>query len=216
MIPKKVSDSESDMLSRKISLEEIQKAIKAMENDKPLGMDGLPIEFYKDNLDWIGEQLLLFYNDAFDNGSLGINVNRGFIKLLPKVGDRSLVKNWRPITLLNLSYKIIAKLLARRIAEITKNIVSITQTGFIKGRYILENLITSWKAMNSAKASRQDVAMILVDFEKAYDRFEWPFVIGMLKAFGFPYYFCKWIEILFKDPSTIIEINGEFSKPIIL
>ena len=58
--------------------------------------------------------------------------------------------------------------------------------------------------------------MILLDFEKAYDRVEWPFVIGILTAFGFPYYFCKWIEIMFKDSSTVIEINGEFSKPIIL
>ena len=168
MIPKKVFGSESDKLSRKNSLEEIQEAIKAMANDKSLGMDGLPIEFYKDNLDWIGEELFLFYNDAFDNGSLGSDVNRGIIKLLPKIGDRSLVKNWRPFTLLNLSYKIIAKLLARRIADITKNIVSVTQIGFIKGRYILENLITSWEAMNWAKDSRQDVAMILLDFEKAY------------------------------------------------
>ena len=101
-----------------------------MANDKSLGMDGLPIEFYKDNLDWIREELLLFYNDAFDNGSLGSDVNRGIIKLLPKIRDRSLVKNWRPITLLNFSYKITAKLLARRIVDITKNIVSITQTSF--------------------------------------------------------------------------------------
>lgn len=153
MIPKKVFDSESDKLNRKISLEEIQEVIKAMANEKSPGLDGLPIEFYKDNIDWIVEEIFLFYNDAFENGSLGNNVNRGVIKLLPKAGDRSLVKNWRAITLLNLSYKIIAKLLARRIAEITKNIVSVNQTGFIKGRYILENLITSWEAMDWAKAS---------------------------------------------------------------
>lgn len=58
--------------------------------------------------------------------------------------------------------------------------------------------------------------MILLEFEKSYDRIEWPFVIGMLKAFGFPSYFCKWIKILFQDSSTIIEVNGEFSDPIIL
>ena len=172
MIPKKVSGRDSDKLSKRISLEEIQEAIKAMANEKALGMDGLPIEFYKDNIDWIGEELLLFYNDAFDNDSLGSDMNRGIIKLLPKTGDESFVKNWRPITLLNLSYKIIAKLLARRIADITKNIVSVTQTGFIRGRYILENLITSWEAMNWAKESGQEVAMILLDFEKAYDRVE--------------------------------------------
>ena len=105
---------------------------------------------------------------------------------------------------LNLSYKLIAKFLARRIIDITKKIVFVTQTRFIKGRYILENIITSWEAMNWAKESSQEVAMILLDFEKAYDRVEWPFVLGMLKAFGFPYYFCKWVEILFKDASTVI------------
>ena len=53
----------------------------------------LPIEFYKDNIEWIGEELLLFYNDAFNNGSLGSDVNRGVIKLLPKSRNKSLVKN---------------------------------------------------------------------------------------------------------------------------
>ena len=58
--------------------------------------------------------------------------------------------------------------------------------------------------------------MFLLDFEKAYDRIEWPFVKGMLKAFGFSPYFCKWIDILLIDSSTVIDINGETTKCITL
>ncbi|XP_057825619.1 uncharacterized protein LOC131037482 [Cryptomeria japonica] len=68
--------------------------------------------------------------------------------------------------------------------------------------------------MHWAKADNQKVAMVLLDFEKAYDRIEWPFVRGMLQAFGFPSYFCKWIDIIFKDSSTVVEINGDMSEAI--
>ena len=100
------------------------------------------------------------------------------------------VKNWRLITLLKISYKVIAKLLANRIAKVLDSIISVTRTGFIKGRFILENLVTSWEAMHWAKANNQNSAMILLDFEKAYDKIEWHFVIAMLKQCGFPDYFC--------------------------
>ena len=68
--------------------------------------------------------------------------------------------------------------------------------------------------MHWAKADNQNVAMILLDFEKTYDRIEWHFVIAMLEKFGFPDYFCQWVKILFKDSNTCIEINGELSEAI--
>jgi hypothetical protein len=141
------------------------------------------------------------YKDAYECGSLGINVNRGVIKSLPK---RGFVKNWSPITFQNLSYKIIAKVIARRIADIIKNFVLVTQIGFIKGRYILENLITISEAMYWAKSKEKNVAMVLLDFEKAYDRVELSFIIGILKDFGFLPYLFKWIKILFQDSSILL------------
>ena len=93
------------------------------------------------------------------------------------------MKNWRPITILNISYKIIAKLLANRITKVLDSIILMTQTRFIKGRFILENLVTSWETMHWAKADNQNLAMILLDFEKAYDKIEWHFVIARLKQF---------------------------------
>ena len=149
-------------------------------------------------------------------GSLGQDVNRGIIKLLPKDGDKTLIRNWRPITLLNVSYKILAKIMALRLVNILPKFVNSTQTGFIKGRYILENLITSWEAMEWSKCSHQNSAMLLLDFEKAYDRVEWRFILMMLEAFGFPPSFCNTVQVLLSDASAQVEVNGVLSSPFSL
>lgn len=68
--------------------------------------------------------------------------------------------------------------------------------------------------MEWAKTSNQDTAMFLVDFEKAYDRVEWDFILMMLRAFGFPSEFCKYVQILLKYASALVEVNGSLSQPI--
>ena len=98
--------------------------------------------------------------------------------------------------MLNVVYKILAKVLAIRIEKILPNIINNTQIGFVKGRYILESLITCWEAMNWAKASGQDCAMLLIDYEKSYDRIEWGFIMMMLEALGFPTHYCRMVSIL--------------------
>ncbi|GLJ32624.1 hypothetical protein SUGI_0656220 [Cryptomeria japonica] len=126
LIPKKISCEKVKALSHKISLEEIKSAITSLENGKSPGIDSLPAEFYKKHLDWVSLELFALYEDVFIQNSLGENINKGVIKLLPKGGDKTLVKNWRPITLLNISYKITAKVLARRIARLLDKFIFAT------------------------------------------------------------------------------------------
>ena len=168
-----------------ISIVDIQKIIKSLKNDKAPGCDGFPVEFYKANIIWICEDLLHIYWEAFNNWSLGSIINCGVIKLLLNEGDKGLIKNWRPITLLNVSDKIFAKILAQRLQSILPKFVTPSQTSFIKGRYILENSIIGQEVMRWAKDSAQDYAMLLFDFEKSYDRIEWDFILMMLEAFSF-------------------------------
>ena len=118
--------------------------------------------------------------------------------------------------LLNVSYKILAKIMALRLVNILPKFVNATQTGFIKGRYILENLITIWEAMEWSKCSHQRSSMLLLDFEKAYDMVEWNFIIMMLQAFGFPSFFCNTIKVLLNDASTQDEVNGVLFAPFSL
>lgn len=160
--------------------------------------------------DWIVDDLFLVYKEALERRSLGKNINKGIIKLLPKEGDKTLIRNWRPITLLNVSYKILAKVLAKRFVNILPKFIN-TQTGFIKGIYILENLITSWEAMEWEKASDQEATMVLLEFEKAYDRVEWAFIRLMLEAFSFLETFCNMVVTLFRDVVAQVDVNDSLT-----
>ena len=91
--------------------------------------------------DLVGYDLVEGLNAAYDIGQLSISQRRGVITLLPK-GDEPLtyLYNWRPITLLNVDYKIASKAIAKRIEPILNKLVHSDQTGFVKGRYIRENI----------------------------------------------------------------------------
>lgn len=93
LIPKLVSPNEVISLCRPFSVEEIIRAINSLHNDKAPGRDGLTIEFYKANISWIANDLLEIYNEAIKTKTMGININRGLIKLIPKEGDKALTKN---------------------------------------------------------------------------------------------------------------------------
>lgn len=151
------------------------------------------------------------YKEATGKGSLGVDINRGLIKLHLKEGDKALIKNWRPIILLNVSYKILAKMLSIRLENILPRLICNTHMGFIKGKCILENIITSWEAIEWANNSGQEVAMFLLDFEKACDRVEWKCIIMMLKAFSFLEVFCHLVQVLLLGAHAQIEINGSIS-----
>lgn len=98
----------------------------------------------------MGPDLHRVYLEAFHNKSLGNIINKGNIKFIPKSGDLEDICNWTSITLLNVSYKIIAKALALKIRHLLPLIVRPEQTSFIKSRYILDNIITVWKGMEWA------------------------------------------------------------------
>ena len=112
-----------------------------MEPDKTPGTDGLPADFYKVFWNDISDYLVNSINYAFGKGQLSVTQRRGIIKLIPKKdAGPDLIKNWRPITLLNCDYKIAAKAIANRLKRVIPNLVNSDQTGFIKGRFIGENI----------------------------------------------------------------------------
>lgn len=122
------------------SIEDLEHVFSILAYKSP-GVDGLPVEFYQKMWPHIKYDFYLVYLEALEHGSLGTNINKGLIKLLPKGKNEDTISGWRPITLLNTSYKIIAKAIATRIKPIVKEIVRLEQTRFLGGRFILDNLI---------------------------------------------------------------------------
>ncbi|KAL9974171.1 hypothetical protein ACROYT_G011182, partial [Oculina patagonica] len=116
-------------------------------------------------------------NFAYDTGQLSITQRRGIIKLIPKKdAEPYLIKNWRPLTLLNCDYKLAAKAIANRIRKYLPNVINNDQTGFIKGRFIGENIRLIDSIIRYAKEKNIPGLLLFLDFEKAFDTVEWPFI----------------------------------------
>ena len=127
---------EQESLEKDFTLEELKDALASFADKKSPGKDGFSKEFYQTFFDLMGKHLLNSY-DSFQEGSLSISQKKGTITLIPK-GDIHLtdLKNWRPISLLNVDYKLLSKLLAKRMEQLLPKLIHTDQTGFISGRYI--------------------------------------------------------------------------------
>jgi len=160
-----------------------------MELDKSPGIEGLTTNFWP----LFGTRLTQVYNYAFRFGQLSVSQRRGVISLLFKKGDRTLLKNWRPITLLTTDYKILTKALANRLQQVLPLIVHTDQTASIKGRTINDNI---------------PLALISVDQLKAFDRVLHDFLFKTLQRFGFGPDFVRWIQVIYNSVSSSVKTNG--------
>ena len=193
-----------------MTLEELKDALASFADKKSPGEDGFTKEFYQTFFDLIGKDLLNSYNASFHKGSLSITQKRGSITLIPK-GDVNLtnLKNWRPISLLNVDYKLLSKLLAKRMELILPKLIHTNQTGFISGRYIGQNIRLLSDIMEFSDSKKFPGILLFVDFEKAFDTLEWSFILKTLEAFNFGDNFKKWVSVLYNNAQSSI-MNGGF------
>ena len=128
--------------------------------------------------------LLRSYNKSFDKGELSITQKQGIISILPK-GDkpREFLKNWRPISLLNVSYKVISACIANRIKQVLSFLIHENQKGFLKNRFIGENTRIIYDTLYTAKENNIPGMLLLIDFEKAFDSVSWSFMYKTLHFF---------------------------------
>ena len=125
--------------------------------------------------------------DDFHRGHLNISrLNYGIITLIPKCKDAKQFQKFRPICLLNVSFKIFTKVLMNRLEKTAEKVISPVQTAFIKGRFIMEGVLILHETLNTIHTKKQNAVLFKVDFEKAYDKIKWPFVCKMLHLKGYP------------------------------
>ena len=186
-----------------------------MKNNKTPGSDGFTVEFYK--FFWVDLKCFIIkaINNIFEKKALPVSQRLGIICCLPK-GDkpRQHLKNWRPITLLNVFYKLISGCISQRIKLTLNTLISKTQTGFISGRYIGENTRLVYDIMSHAESNNIPGLLVLVDFEKAFDSIAWSFVYKVMKLYGFGENIIQWIKILNKNFRASILQSGFLSEQI--
>ena len=128
-------------------------------------------------------------------------------------GDRSDFKNWRPISLLNVDYKIIAKVLTNRFQKIMPEIIQEEQTCGVKGRNIHDNLMILRDTVDYVNNENIQTAMLSIDQEKAFDRIEWNYLYSVMEKMGIPVELIKWIKIMYSNPVSAIIVNNFITEP---
>ena len=210
---KTLSDSNKELCDHPITLEECAKALKELANNKSPGSDGFTTNFYK--FFWLEIRDILFdsYKYSFKTQSLTSFQKMGILNLLPKKDkDLRYLANWRPVSLLNTDYKILTKLLATRLQKVIPTLVDSDQVGYIKGRYIGENVRILFDTLTHTDLNNLEAYITQVDFEKAFDSIEWDFLFKTLNTLNFGQDFICWIKILYKDISACVGNNGNYSE----
>ena len=119
------------------------------------------------------------------------------------------LKNWRPISLLNVDYKVLTKALAMRLQNVLNKIISTDQVGYINGRYMGTNIRTTADILNYCKSKTDKKALIaMLDFEKSFDSVKWSFLYQCLKVFNFGNSFISWVKTIYTDIESCVTNNG--------
>ena len=208
----KVNDEDFISMNREITEAELLTIVKSLPNNKTPGEDGLPSEFYKVFWQDIKYYLLESYKYSYQMGNPTITQIRGILCLTPKQSDPQKLENWRPLSLLNQDYKILSRLVAERVKIALPKIINHAQTGFLKGRYIGQNITTTMDLIYFMQYENIPSLVIAVDFEKAFDTLEWPFMYQCLEKFNSSSYIKQWVKILYTDIKSCVTNNGWSSE----
>jgi hypothetical protein len=196
-----------------LSNDECMKALKNMSNNKSPGCDGITAEFCKHHWKLIGQLIIDSFNEAYEMGELSSAHKRGVITLLHKgkLLPRNSLDNWRPITLLNIDYKIAAKALATRISEVLPSIINSDQNGFIANRGANQNIRLIEDILRYSEKYNIKGAMICIDFKKAIDTIKRDFIMYSLNKFNFGKGIMKWMSTMLHNTVSCVLHNGHMS-----
>jgi hypothetical protein len=195
-------------LNEPIRMEELDVALKGMPSGKASGPTGVLTEFYKQYWSLIKQDYLEMVHTAVRLDHFPPGVTRGMISLLHKNRERSKLTNWRSITLLNVAYKLFAKTLQLRLQPVLMDIISYDQSAFLLLRFILDNILLTHETIDWADFLGQPLIFLKLDFSKAYDMVDWPFLFRAMERLGFPREFVSMTKLLFHEASAIVKVNG--------
>ena len=215
-----LTEHEIKELNSPFTLKEIEKVLNKMNNNKSPGPDGLTKEYYIAMWEHIKYDILSFAQGIDLHNSLPTDLTTGIIKLLYKKNDARLLKNWRPISLLNVDFKIITSLVASRLSKILNKLINPSQSCSVKNRYIFENLITIEQILQLYEFSHDkykhlDGSIIkCLDMEKAFDRVEHKYLFRLIDKLQLGNNISNKIKLLYQNIHQIVETPHGYTEQI--
>lgn len=168
--------------------------------------------FFKKAWTIIREDIYSLCNDFFSHKADLKSINSSYITLVPKKDNPEIVSDFRPISLLNSSLKIITKVLANRLQPLAQQLVHANQYGFIKGKTIQDCLGWAFEYLHQCHTSRREIIIVKLDFEKAFDLVEHKAVLDITRAKGFCPKWIKWVGDIFSSATSSALVNGVAGK----
>ena len=210
----KLDNDEASQCEGLFSEEEIGLALKSMNDGSSPGYDGITTEFLKFFWNKVKAIVTCTFNEAFIKGDLSFTQKQGVIILLHKGKElrRDELSNWRPITLTNTDYKILAKSLAARLGLVIGKLINTDQVGYLKGRNISTVIRTIDDAIQFLNYAKKGGYLLALDYKKAFDSISKEFMLQSLETFGFGEQFQRWVKILITDTVSMINHAGWISE----
>ncbi|KAA3468408.1 reverse transcriptase [Gossypium australe] len=178
---------------------------------KAPGEDGLPAICYQKCWPIIGEDVANYCLQQLNKGMDVSSINKTNIVLLPKVSSPTNISQFRPISLCNVIYKVIAKAIANRLRVVLHKCIDSAQSAFVSGRLITDNVLLAYEILHTLKnkkIGKRGLMAVKLDMSKAYDRVDWNFVENVMKKMGFDK---GWVDMVMKCVSSVsysVIING--------
>ena len=166
-----------------------------MNKNKSPGIDGLTVEFFTQFLDILKTLFYKVVKSIKNEKQLSRSMRKGIISLFyKKKGDKTNLKKFRTISLLNVDYKIISKVLANRLKTVMSSIISLEQTCCVPSRDIADNIMSVRDVIDFIDVSNQEEFLIKIDQEQAFYRVSHSFITKVLSKFNFGKTFISWIK----------------------
>jgi hypothetical protein len=209
-----LSEQNVSDLTAIFTLEEISSVVMGCDGSKSPGPDGFNFAFIKEFWDLLKGDVRVMFDQFHGNACLPKGMFSYFLTLIPKVSSPQALGDFRPISLIGSLYKLVAKVLACRLAKVVDNLIPNTQSAFIKGRQLVDGVVVVSEVIDYAKKSGKECLILKVDFEKAYDSVDWGFLDYMLCRFGFGEKWRAWMKACVCSGNMSILVNGSPTEEI--
>ena len=210
---KQINADQAAYLTAPFSHMEIDNAIDSCNAQKAPGPDGYNFRFIKEAWEVIKHDVYNIVEEFWRTSSLPKGSNVAFIALIVKCEHPEGFMDFRPISMVGCIYKILAKLLSRRLQGVMNSLIGPHQSSFIAGRQILDGALIAGELIDSCKREKIEATILKLDFHKAFDSVAWSFLEWTLIQMGFPRKWISWILSCVTNAAASILINGSPTRP---
>nr|GMC66691.1 uncharacterized protein LOC109173576 [Ipomoea batatas] len=198
--------------------DDVIETVFSMALDKSLGPNGFNPAFYQHFWDDVGHDVASFIIDCLQSCCKPMGMNGANITLIPKKAVPNTMGDLRPIALCNVTYKILAKMVANRLKDVLESVISETQSAFIPRRLFIDNVLIASEVIHYLNRKREGITCwcgLKLDMSEAYDKMEWCYLRFIMEKMGFDK---AWIDLIMLCVSTVrykVMVNGILTDYII-